>query len=347
VRRGFLVAAAALGIAAASLVFVAQPAAAQEHTYYIAADDVVWNPIPAGKDVGDPRPISQLAPSSLGWKFHLLVYREYTDSSFKTLAQRPASEQYLGIAGPLMHAEVGDSIVVVFKNHTRFPLNMRPNGLKSAEGTQLVATGGQKTYHWSVPDTSGPGPSDGSSILWTYQADGKGLAQTGLYGPIIVTRRGMARADGMPTDVDREFVVWFHEIAYTESAAWAESLADPATNPHHLKATSFPPPVMTGNNFYVNLNGYDYDNMPMLYMHKGERVRWYIFSSSSDFDAHAPSWEGQTVLYRGTRADVIPLGVNEPAVVDMIPDNPGVWKLYCSVNIHLDFGMQARFTVLP
>ncbi|HET9341378.1 MAG TPA: multicopper oxidase domain-containing protein [Candidatus Eremiobacteraceae bacterium] len=346
-RRAVRLVAAAAALATALLAIVVQPAAARERTYYVAADDVVWNPIPSGRNLEGSRPIGPIPPSTLGWKFHLLVYRQYTDDTFKVLAKRPDDQLYLGITGPLMRAEVGDTIVVVFKNDTRFPVNMRPNGLKSTGGLALVAPGSRKTYRWSVPASSGPGPSDGSSILWTYQADGKDLADSGLYGPIIVTRHGMARPDGSPNDVDREFVVWFHEIEDTVSPTWTESLADPATNPHHLKATSFPPPVLFNNNIFVNLNGFAYGNMPMLFMHRGERVRWYVFTSSSSFDFHAPSWEGQTVLYRGTRLDVIPLNLNQPAAVDMIPDNPGVWQIYCSVNIHLDGGMEARFTVLP
>ena len=345
-RAGFPIV-TALAVAAALLAIVVQPATARERTYYVAADDIVWNPIPSGRDLEGPRPIDPIPPSSLGWKFHLLVYREYTDDTFKVLAKRPDDQRYLGIAGPLMRAEVGDTIVVVFKNDTRFPVNMRPHGLPSTAGPELVAPGGRKTYRWSVPASAGPGPSDGSSILWVYHTDGKDMADSGLYGPIIVTRRGMARPDGSPNDVDREFVIWFHEIEDTVSPTWTESLADPATNPHHLKATSFPPPVLFNNNIFVNLNGYAYGNMPMLFMHRGERVRWYVFTSDSSFDFHAPSWEGQTVLYRGTRLDVIPLNVSESAAVDMVPDDPGVWQIYCSVNIHLDGGMEARFTVLP
>lgn len=344
-RAGLIGVAAAL--AAALITIVVQPAAALQRTYYVAADDVVWNPIPSGRNIEGTRPLPKVPPPSLGWKYHTLVYRAYTDGSFRTLAQRPASENYLGYDGPLMRAEVGDTIVVVFKNNTRFPVNMRPNGLKSTGGDGPVAPGSRKTYHWSVPESSGPGPSDGSSILWTYEADGKDLEDSGLYGPIIVTRRGMARPDGTPTDVDREFVIWFHEIEQTNAKTWAENLADPATNPHHVNPASFPPPLVFNTNIDVNLNGFSYGNMPMLFMHRGERVRWYVFTSNSSFDFHAPSWEGQTLLYRGTRADVIPLNVNEPAVVDMVPDNPGVWQIYCSVNIHLDGGMEGRFTVLP
>lgn len=66
----------------------------------------------------------------------------------------------------------------------------------------------------------GPGPLDGSSILWHYQStiDTPSGIYAGLIGPIIITAKGMARGDSitadsapplMPKDVDREFVTVF------------------------------------------------------------------------------------------------------------------------------------------
>jgi len=38
--------------------------------------------------------------------------------------------------------------------------------------------------------------------------EGKDI-NSGLIGPLVITRRGMARADGSPSDVDREVVAQF------------------------------------------------------------------------------------------------------------------------------------------
>jgi hypothetical protein len=45
------------------------------------------------------------------------VYREYTDASFTRLKPRPPEWQHLGLVGPILQAEVGDTIKVVFKNN--------------------------------------------------------------------------------------------------------------------------------------------------------------------------------------------------------------------------------------
>ena len=66
----------------------------------------------------------------------------------------------------------------------------------------------------------GPGPSDPSSVFWLYHSHTEELQDvaSGLFGVIVVTRRGMARADGRPKDVDREFVTMY--IAINENESW-------------------------------------------------------------------------------------------------------------------------------
>jgi hypothetical protein len=62
----------------------------------------------------------------------------------------------------------------------------------------------------------------------------------GLMGPIIITRRGMARADGSPIDVDREFVVGFMEIDESQSWYLADNIKAHATTPEKVQAMMRP-----------------------------------------------------------------------------------------------------------
>ena len=100
---------ALLGLAT-SVVFIA-PATAQERTYYIAADEVIWNYAPGGVDKISGKPLPELPPTLIGRSYKKAIYREYTDASFQTLKPRPAEWQHLGILGPLIRAEVGDTII--------------------------------------------------------------------------------------------------------------------------------------------------------------------------------------------------------------------------------------------
>ena len=42
-----------------------------------------------------------------------------------------------------------------------------------------------------------------------------------------------------------------------------------------------------------SINGLVEGNLPVLTMKKGERVRWYMFSTGNDEDVHTPHWHGR------------------------------------------------------
>ena len=98
---------------------------------------------------------------------------------------------------------------------------------------------------------------------------------------------------------------------------------------------------------YFTMNGFTRGTMPLLTMKKGERVRWYLFASSTEDDTHAPHWHGQVVTYMGMRTDTLNLGPMGMMVADMVADNPGTWLFHCHVNDHLDGGMYSLFKVTP
>ena len=341
---------------------LARPAEAAVRTYYIAADDVVWNYVPHGRDVIDGSPLALNGPSQLGWSYHKAIYREYTDATFERLKPRSPSEAYFGLLGPVIRAEVGDTIKIYFKNNTRLRLSMHPHGLlyaKSSEGAPYqdgtatngklsgsVAPGERYLYTWAVPARAGPGPMDGSSVVWMYHShtDEVNDVETGPIGPIVVTAKGMARSDGSPRDIDREVFTLFTEMDEFSSRLMPATLADPTTNPHRFTPKS---PLFDSSNTFYSINGYSFGNMPMIDLKRGEHVRWYLMATMSDFDFHAPDWHGQTFVYNGTRSNVLQLGPMDMKAVDLWPDRAGTWEFNCDVNVHRMGGMTARFTVSP
>ena len=84
----------------------------------------------------------------------------------------------------------------------------------SPESTGLVAPGHTHTYIWEVPERAGPGPDDGSSVMWVYHSHNEEHkdVNAGLIGPIVITAKGMARPDGSPNDVDRELFALVHDF---------------------------------------------------------------------------------------------------------------------------------------
>jgi len=331
------------------------------HIYYIAADDVMWNFAPGGRNLtGTPGPENEAGTTSVTYR--KAVYHEYTDATFTTLKQRPPQWEHLGILGPLIRAEVGDVIKVYFKNNTKFFCTMHPHGLfygKDSEGAlygddsaaeakkgDAVPPGQTYTYTWIVPERAGPASGDASSILWVYHShfvEPRDM-NTGLMGPIIVSAKGSTRADGTPKDVDREFIVAFAVFDETESWYFESNAMNRRKYTGGLR---FSDPAFRQRYLLYSINGFIEGNLPVMRMKKGERVRWYLFANSNEDDVHTPHWHGQTVVFNNMRTDMVHL---EPMMMiqgDMVPDNVGTWLFHCHVNDHIEGGMQALFTVLP
>jgi FtsP/CotA-like multicopper oxidase with cupredoxin domain len=350
----------------------------QTRTYYIAADEVTWDYAPGGINQITGQPFGDAeslwvasGPHRIGKMLKKAVYREYTDATFTRLKPRPKEWEHLGFLGPLLRAEVGDTIQVVFKNNLRFPVSMHPHGVfyqKDSEGAPYqdgsggegkkgtVPPGGTHTYTWPVPERAGPGHGDMGSVLWMYHSHVNEIADVnaGLVGPMIITARGMARADGTPKDVDRELVVAFAEIGETESPYIQENIQRYMGDPKSVNVVSDPfgVPMMATSDptapgdfaLRESLNGFLFGTLPGLTMKVGQRVRWYLMATSN-FELHAPHWHGNTVVIQHMRTDVATLLTMGMLVADMVPDNPGTWLFHCHVAPHLRGGMQALYTV--
>jgi manganese oxidase len=341
---------------------------AQTRTYFIAADKVVWDYAPAGRNLITGQPFGdtentyvQSGVGRIGSKYVKCLYRGYTDGTFSTLIQRPAADAYLGMLGPVIRAQVGDTIRVVFRNRCPFPASIHPHGVfynKNAEGApyndgtsgsdkadDAVPSGGSYTYNWSVPDRAGPGPMEGSSVMWMYHShtDEVSDVYAGLTGFMEVTRKGMARADGSPVDVDRELFNMFLVSNENGSPLLQESLDQFATPP-------FPPlddEDFQESNLMHSINGYVYGNQPLPVISVGQRVRWYTMGMGTEVDLHTPHWHGNTVTVNGMRTDVIQLLPATMVTADMVPDDPGIWLFHCHVGDHITAGMLTRYRVVP
>lgn len=369
---------------AAAVVATARCAASPAHgvtrTYYVAADPVMWDFAPTDSDLtmgmGRPLKTSDFGLVDPSGKvsgqarvLRMAVYRAYTDSTFTELEPRTAKWRHLGLLGPVLRGAVGDTIVVVFRNHTDFPASMHPHGVfydKTDEGAlyddgtghadhmdDSVPPGGTYRYVWPIPERAGPGPNDPSSILWAYHShvDEPADVNAGLIGPILVTRRGMARPDGSPKDVDREFVVMFASLYEGPQTHYfarnMERYTGDTTGVGEKGQILF---HATSGDGFDTMNGLMYGNLPVssLTMKEGERVRWYVFASTDVNDIHSPHWHGNTVLVHGERKDIVDLGAPLTMVTaDMTPDDPGTWLLHCHMDLHVMLGMSARYRVLP
>jgi FtsP/CotA-like multicopper oxidase with cupredoxin domain len=350
------------------------------HTYYVAADEVDWNYTPLGVDqmMGMPftdydKLYTERGLHRIGSTYRKAIYREYTDETFTTLKPLPAEWEHAGLLGPVLRAEVGDTIKVVFKNNATHPFTMHPHGVfyaKDSEGAGYndgastpdkdgVPPGKTHTYLWEVPERAGPGPNDPSSIVWLYHshADEPKDVESGLIGVMLISRKGAAGPTGRPKDVDREFISLFMIVNENDSWYLQHNIDTYASDPKGTNKLEVDVSDGKGNfnifgagftgvNFRSTINGYMFANGPLMTMKKGERVRWYVVSIGQG-QTHTPHWHGNVVLNGGKRTDVIFISSAQMETVDMVPDDPGTWMYHCHFDEHMRAGMTALYKVEP
>ncbi|XP_053436034.1 hephaestin isoform X6 [Nycticebus coucang] len=210
--------------------------------YFIEAHEIQWDYGPIGHDGNtgkslrepgsDSDKFFQKSSSRIGGTYWKVRYEAFQDETFQEKVQLEEDE-HLGILGPVIRAEVGDTIQVVFYNRASQPFSMQPHGVfykKESEGSVyndgssypgLVAKPFEKvTYHWTVPSHAGPTAQDPACLTWMYFSAMDPIRDTnsGLVGPLLVCKAGALGADGKQKGVDKEFFLLFTVL--DENKSW-------------------------------------------------------------------------------------------------------------------------------
>ena len=339
-------------------------------TYYISADQVDWNYAPAGMNEITGKPFDDVAdtyvktgPGRIGSTLREVpLPRLHRRDVRPPHGARPAEDRYLGLLGPVIRAEVGDTIKVVFRNTCPFPASVHPHGVfydKDSEGApyndgthgaeqgrrRRAAPAARHTYTWEVPDARRARPrrrqlgdvdvplAHRRGVRHLRRPDGADGDHAPGHGPAGRQPEGRRSRDlravlgdeREPEPVPRR---------RTSSGSQSRRPADPDDEDFQE------------SNLMHSINGYVFGNQPMITMHRGEHVRWYVMSMGTEVDLHTPHWHGNTVTVNGMRMDVVSLLPATMVVADMVPDDAGIWLFHCHVNDHIRAGMLTRYKVL-
>jgi manganese oxidase len=279
--------------------------------YWIQAESLVWDIVPTNRDDWHNRRISGRT------KYRAYAYREMTPGFAAPVTRG------VNIPGPTLHGEVGDVLVVHFRNadrRLRQAVTMHPHGVHynpEYDGAYMgeytraggfVGPGETFTYQWECrPDSVG---------AWPYHDHGPNHTLNtfrGLFGAIVVRPKGAKQPD----------------VLYT-------------LFPHQL-----PPPV-TGlpRNFQcINARAYA-GNTPTLRARVGQDVEMNVFGMDSNFHTfhvHGHRWPDAA----GAFVDNPTVGPTETVTARFTEDNPGRWLYHCHVFSHQDTGMTGWYVVDP
>eukprot|EP01147_Barroeca_monosierra_P002394 gene2394-5341_t len=221
----------------AALVIYTHGVTARQREYFISADVVDWSYIPVSTHNTSTSPLintngtrARMENAAVNQKkawmersFTKAMYRAYTNETFRELQPIPAQWEHLGVLGPIIRAEVGDTVEVRFRNALDIPASIHAHGITGMQQTPKIASPGETiTYTWLITEDVGPGPQDGSSIAWLYHNHSSTTPEipvisAGLIGILVIAASGSALENGAPADVDHEFVIGF--TSFNEDAS--------------------------------------------------------------------------------------------------------------------------------
>lgn len=328
--------------------------------YYIAAEEITWNYAPTsinqfnGQNLDDPGCESATyftkSETRIGGSYKKAVYVGYTDATFTTKNERSKEEEHLGLLGPVIWAQVGDTIKVHFWNNASRPYSMEAHGVsypKEMEETNQtshashVAPGDTITYEWDVPESVGSTFEDLNCLPWLYYSSVDVVQDTssGLVGPLLVCK---SLSNNKQKGVDHNYFMM--ATIFDENRSWylEENIKLFTGNPQSVNKED---PEFQESNLMHSINGYMYGNQPGLDMCKGDSVHWHMLGLGTEVDMHGIHFTGNTIRIHDTTRDVASLFPHISYSVVMTPDNEGVFNVECMTTDHYIGGMRQHYTV--
>ncbi|KAK6174347.1 hypothetical protein SNE40_017643 [Patella caerulea] len=342
--------------------------------FAIAATEVNWDyasiqsDFVSGIGLNDPRADGNIYikhdKNFIGTVYKKAVYKAYMDVSFTKPVTRGFDAGHLGILGPVIQAEVGDFIEILFHNNASRPYSMYAHGLmtnKSNEGyfysdgrpitgQHSVAPGQTVMYRWYVAARSGPGKGDPNCVPHLYYSavDRTRDVATGLVGPMEICRKGTLDQSNRRRDVSREFHLLFK--MFNENLSWYLDDNVKQHAPGRLGTQFDLDSKFEESNKKYSINGELYGNLKGLMMLQNETVVWYLYALGTKTGLNTVHFNGNTVVRQSKmnkRTDTIEVYPGMSEAVTMFAENAGSWMVNSNVDIHFTSGMIAPYKVFP
>ncbi|KAM9486470.1 coagulation factor V isoform 2-T2 [Clarias gariepinus] len=331
-----------------------QIAGLKSRVYFITAEEINWDYAGYGQRREDKASVKE-RPTL----FKKVLFKSYLDSSFTTPDTRGEVDEHLGIMGPVIKAEVDETIYIVFKNLASRPYSLHANGVsysKNMEGLKYddgspywyqyddaVQPNTTFTYIWTVNDKVGPLNGESDCRIWTYYSgvNPERDIHSGLIGPLLICKKGTLAKNSLDK---QEFMLLF--MTFDENKSWYYEQNYEILKKTNKRATM--DPNFNNNIKFHAINGIIY-SLKGLRMYANQLVNWHLINMGSSKDFHSINFHGQTFLNKHNdphRQGVYPLLPGGFATLEMFPSKPGLWMLESEVGISHQRGMQTLFLVL-
>uniref|UniRef100_A0A673LM52 ferroxidase n=1 Tax=Sinocyclocheilus rhinocerous TaxID=307959 RepID=A0A673LM52_9TELE len=331
---------------------IQQKQESQEWTYYIAAEEMIWDyapNMPENMDGDFRSKYLKQGPQRIGKKYKKAVFTQYKDGAFKERAEDKQRKKELGILGPVIRAQIRDVIKIVFKNKASRPYSIYPHGLtidKAAEGarnqTHGIQPGEIYTYTWSVSEEDTPTDSDPRCLTRMYHSavDTPRDIASGLVGPLLICKSQSLNKKNVQLKADKEQHAMF--TVFDENKSWYhdENINTYCSDPKRVKRDD---PEFYKSNVMHTINGYVYESGQELGFCNGEIVTWHVSNVGEQDYIQTATFYGHTFELKNREEDMLSLFPMTGETITMNMLNIGIWLL-ASLNSHDSTkGMRVKF----
>lgn len=253
----------------------------------------------------------------------------------------------------MIHAEVGDTIEIVFKNKLKVPvtINLRnlvgSNKMAREQASRGVAPGRKATYRWHVSIRSGPTECEPNCVARSYESTTNPTADasTGLFGPLVICREGVLDKKNCRRDRQvTEFAI--NPSIYDErnSHYIKKNLKKYAPKRRDLEDPNFIKAMRRNA-----LNGKSFFNTPALNMTVDDRVCWYVIGTGDTHSYHTVKFHGQphvaNTFCKHKHSSVVSVTAGTYKTVCFDADHAGIWKIDNQDGANKFAGSMAVFSI--
>uniref|UniRef100_A0A8C3WXD6 Coagulation factor V n=1 Tax=Catagonus wagneri TaxID=51154 RepID=A0A8C3WXD6_9CETA len=316
--------------------------------YFIAAEEVIWDyapVIPANMDKKYRSLHLDNFSNQIGKHYKKVVYKQYQDESFTKRLENPNIKED-GILGPVIRAQVRDTLKIVFKNMASRTYSIYPHGVTfspyedevnssstSDNNTMIraVQPGETYTYKWNILESDEPTENDAQCLTRPYYSNvdiTRDLA-SGLIGLLLICKSRSLDKRGIQRTADIEQQAVF--AVFDENKSWyiEDNIYKFCENPEKVKRDD--PKFYESNimsNFILSaINGYVPESIPTLGFCFDDTVQWHFCSVGTQNDILTIHFTGHSFIYGKRHEDTLTLFPMRGESVTVTMDNVGTWML--------------------